>query len=153
VEGNEVPALREPLRTPSRSARSSWSDSVSGALRLSSTSTSGARLLPDDWSTKPAPKWTLTPSRDGSSLEGVKLRALLVAPAVVLVAVTASAAATGTPQVVARIKTGSRPCSEVGGFGAVWVGNNGGGTLARINPKTNKVTGKVRVGAGPCGVA
>jgi YVTN family beta-propeller protein len=35
----------------------------------------------------------------------------------------------------------------------LWVGNNGSSSLTRIDPAQNKVTGKVRVGAGPCGVA
>ena len=81
----------------------------------------------------------------------MKLRTLLLCTSLVLVAAAAATAATGTPQVVARIQTGSRPCSEAGGFGAVWVGNNGSSSLTRIDPATNQVTGKVRVGAGPCG--
>lgn len=84
----------------------------------------------------------------------VKRRTLFLGIVVMSVATAAATAATGRPQVVARIQTGSEPCSEAGGFGAVWVGNYGSGTLARIDPAKNQVTGrKVRVGAGPCGIA
>ena len=55
--------------------------------------------------------------------------------------------------VVARIVTGQGPCSEVGGLGSVWVGNVGEATVARIDPATNRLTGKVQVGAQPCDVA
>ncbi len=152
VEGSGVSGRIAPRRTPSRRALSSWRESGSRALRSSSTSISGARLVRVEWSTKSALKWTLTPGREGSSFNAVKLRILLPGSLAALV-VASAAAATGTPQVVARIPTGSRPCSEAGGFGALWVGNNGSGTLARIDPKRNKVTKTVRVGAGPCGVA
>ena len=69
------------------------------------------------------------------------------------VLVVAAAASNGTPQVVARIVTGAGPCSETGGFGYVWVGVGGAGTLERIDPATNTVTAKIPVGPGPCGVA
>lgn len=71
----------------------------------------------------------------------------------VLVAAGMASGASGTPQVVARIVTGPQPCSEAGGFGAVWVGNYGGRTIARIDPAQNKVTKKIRVGRGSCGIA
>ncbi len=83
----------------------------------------------------------------------MRRRTLFLAIVVVLVAVGAAAGATGTPQVVARISTGSMPCSEAAGFGALWVDNYGSGTLARVDPAHNDVTEKIRVGAGPCGVA
>ena len=73
--------------------------------------------------------------------------------AVILSAAAAAWGATGAPEVVARIPTGSQPCSEVGGLGYVWVGVGGTGQLARIDPATNTVTARVPVGPGPCGVA
>ena len=73
--------------------------------------------------------------------------------AVILSAAAAAWGATGAPEVVARIATGSQPCSEVGGLGYVWVGVGGTGQLARIDPATNTVTARVPVGPGPCGVA
>ena len=73
--------------------------------------------------------------------------------AVILSAAAAAWGATGAPEVVARISTGSQPCSEVGGLGYVWVGVGGTGQLARIDPATNAVTARVPVGPGPCGVA
>jgi Uncharacterized conserved protein len=69
------------------------------------------------------------------------------------VIVVAAVAASGSTQVVAKIDTGAGPCSETGGFGSVWVGVGGAGSLARIDPATNAVTGSVDVGFGPCGVA
>ena len=58
-----------------------------------------------------------------------------------------------SPPVTARIATGEHPCGIAAGFGAVWVANDGSGTLARIDPKTNRVTQRVRVGRGACSVA
>lgn len=46
-----------------------------------------------------------------------------------------------------------QPCAEVGAFGSLWVANYGSATLSRVDPATNKVTGTVKVGAGPCGLA
>ena len=69
------------------------------------------------------------------------------------VIVVAALGASGSAQVVARIDTGLGPCSETGGLGSLWVGVGGAGTLVRIDPATNTVTGSVDVGVGPCGVA
>src|ERR1044072_3548356 len=69
------------------------------------------------------------------------------------VIVLAAVGASGSAQVVARIDTGLGPCSETGGLGSLWVGVGGAGTLVRIDPATNTVTGTVDVGVGPCGVA
>lgn len=55
--------------------------------------------------------------------------------------------------VKATIRTGLQPCGEVEGAGAIWISTFLGGTLERINPATNRVTGKVAVGAKPCGLA
>ena len=52
------------------------------------------------------------------------------------------------PQVVARIETGASPGGAVSAFGAVWVANEGAGTLARINPRTNRVTRRIRLRPG-----
>ena len=41
----------------------------------------------------------------------------------------------------------------VAGRGSVWVANYGSSTVARVDPATNKVTGRVSVGASPCGIA
>jgi DNA-binding beta-propeller fold protein YncE len=57
------------------------------------------------------------------------------------------------PQVAARITTGSGPCESAAAAGAVWVANDGGGTLARIDPRSNRVTARIRVGRGSCAVA
>ena len=69
------------------------------------------------------------------------------------VAGSRSHTAAGTPTVIAKIQAGRGPCSETGGFGYVWVGVGGDGTLVRIDPATNAVTATVDVGPGPCGVA
>jgi virginiamycin B lyase len=58
-----------------------------------------------------------------------------------------------SPPVTARIATGEHPCGIASGFGAVWVANDDGGTLARVDPRTNKVTRRVRLGRGVCSVA
>jgi streptogramin lyase len=52
------------------------------------------------------------------------------------------------PHVVARIQTGAAPAGAVSAFGAVWVANDGAGTLARIDPRTNRVTRRVRLQPG-----
>src|ERR1043165_832127 len=73
--------------------------------------------------------------------------------AVALSLVAAASGANGTPEVVPRVQTAVAPCSEAGGFGYLWVGNNGAGTLSRVDPGTNTVTATIGVGRGPCGVA
>ena len=70
------------------------------------------------------------------------LRALLVA-----------AVALSAPAPTARVATGSNPCGAAAGFGSVWVANYGSGTLARVDPRTNRVTARIRVGRGACAVA
>jgi virginiamycin B lyase len=57
------------------------------------------------------------------------------------------------PHVAARISTGSNPCEAAAAAGALWVANDGSGTLARVDPRTNRVTARVRVGRGSCAVA
>ena len=45
------------------------------------------------------------------------------------------------PTVVAQIRTGLGPCVAIEAFGWVWVSNNTGSTVARVNPRTNRVKG------------
>ena len=75
---------------------------------------------------------------------------------VILAAALAGTAAGRCParpaRIVARIVTGNGPCSENAGFGSLWVSNIRDNTVARVDPATNKVVGKVKVGLGPCGV-
>jgi streptogramin lyase len=70
----------------------------------------------------------------------------------VLHALLALVAALSPPHVSARIPTGLHPCGSAAGFGAVWVANDGSGTLARVSPRTNRVTRRVRIGRGACSV-
>ena len=63
------------------------------------------------------------------------------------------AVAGSSPQVVARIHTGASPGGAVAAFGAVWVANDGAGTLVRIDPGTNRVTRQVRLQPGLFSVA
>jgi YVTN family beta-propeller protein len=62
---------------------------------------------------------------------------------------------TATPSIpgVTVIPVGSLPCASAPGAGAMWVTNYGDGTLSRIDPATNRVTGTFPVGTNPCGVA
>lgn len=53
-----------------------------------------------------------------------------------------------SPHVVARIPTGASPGGATVAYGAVWVANDGSGTLARIDPATNRVTRRVRLRPG-----
>jgi streptogramin lyase len=58
----------------------------------------------------------------------------------------------GSPHLIRTITTGHAPCGAVAAFGSVWVANDGG-TLVRIDPRTNRVTKRIRVGAGACSLA
>jgi len=88
-------------------------------------------------------------------------RVLAVGVCVVAAAACGSAAGTTKPKripnygpiVKKTIRTDLQPCGVVAGFGAIWVTNFGTGTLQRINPATNRVTGRVKVGDRPCGLA
>jgi YVTN family beta-propeller protein len=74
----------------------------------------------------------------------------LVACAIV---VEAAGAAPSSPQLIARVGTrGAKPCGSAVYGKYLYVANYGSGTLARINPRTNKATKTVAVGDGPCGV-
>ncbi len=59
-----------------------------------------------------------------------------------------AAVAGSSPQVVARIQTGAAPGGAVSGFGAIWVTNDGSGTLVRVDPRTNRVTRRIRLRPG-----
>jgi streptogramin lyase len=61
--------------------------------------------------------------------------------------------ALASPHVPVRIPTGSHPCEAVAAGGALWVANDGSGTLARVDPKTNRVRSRLRPGRGICAVA
>jgi streptogramin lyase len=67
--------------------------------------------------------------------------------------VVSIAAAGSAPRPVAQIPTGTAPCGAAAGFGSVWIANDAAGTLARINPRTNRVARRVRVKRGACSVA
>src|SRR5690242_16329116 len=58
-----------------------------------------------------------------------------------------------SPHVVARIPTGDSPGGATAAYGAVWVANDASGTLARIDPATNRVTRRVRLRPGLFSVA
>jgi streptogramin lyase len=60
----------------------------------------------------------------------------------------ATVAALASPQLVARIETGSSPGGATAAYGAVWVANDRSGTLARIDPATNRVTRRLRLRPG-----
>ena len=78
-------------------------------------------------------------------------------PSLVVAAVVASTAAGAaeSPTVVARIKVAptAAPCAAAGGGGFVWVSEYGQPFLLRINPRTDKVVSRVRIGLGSCGLA
>jgi hypothetical protein len=57
------------------------------------------------------------------------------------------------PHVSARVVTGQSPCEAALWARAVWVANDGAGTLVRINPRNNKITARIRLGRGACTVA
>ncbi len=67
---------------------------------------------------------------------GRGLRVLLASLAVVL---TPAASAAATPHVAATIPVGGRPVAVAAGFGLVWVVDQAGGTVERIDPRTNTV--------------
>jgi YVTN family beta-propeller protein len=64
-----------------------------------------------------------------------------------------AAPAAAAPRLVAKVATGRQPCVMVAARGNLWVANYGSSTVARVDPKTNKVTARITVGASPCGLA
>ena len=75
------------------------------------------------------------------------MRILIAGLAAALLGVPASSFK--EPALIATITTGTHPCGIVSAFGSVWVANDGG-TLVRIDPRTNRVRKRIRVGAGAC---
>jgi streptogramin lyase len=69
-------------------------------------------------------------------------------PKLALLAVACAAVAGSSPHVLARVQTGEAPAGLTAAFGAVWVPNDGAGTLARIDPRTNRVTRRLRLRPG-----
>ena len=47
---------------------------------------------------------------------------------------------------MARIPVGRSPVGTAVGFGSVWVANNHGASVMRVDPGTNKVVATIRVG-------
>ena len=78
------------------------------------------------------------------------MRILLAGLAAALLGVPASSFK--EPALIATIPTGTHPCGIVSAFGSVWVANDAG-TLVRIDPRTNRVRKRIRVGAGACLIA
>jgi streptogramin lyase len=78
------------------------------------------------------------------------MRILLAGLAAALVGVPAGSFQ--QPILTATITTGTHPCGIVSAYGSVWVANDGG-TLVRIDPRTNRVRKRIRVGAGACFMA
>ena len=58
------------------------------------------------------------------------------------------AVAGSQPQVQARVETGLAPGGATAAFGAVWVANDRAGTIARIDPRANRVTRRIRLRPG-----
>ena len=68
---------------------------------------------------------------------------------ILAVSLLAGALATGsTPQVEARVPTGNSPAGAVAAYGGIWVANDRSGTLTKIDPRTNRVTRRVRLKPG-----
>lgn len=72
----------------------------------------------------------------------------------ILIALIASAATVAAPTVVAKIpvSTAAQPCAAQAGGKYVWVSEFGQPYLLKINPATNKVVGRAKVGFGACGL-
>lgn len=80
----------------------------------------------------------------------MRLRQLALAA---LVCTGSTASAGPSPKLLATISTGSAPCGAAAAFGSVWIANDNSGTLARVSPRTNRVTRRVRVERGACSIA
>jgi streptogramin lyase len=67
---------------------------------------------------------------------------------------TAAAGAATAPTVIARIAVdpGAAPCAAAAAGGSVWVSEYGSPYLLRIDPRTNRVLSKSRIGFGSCGL-
>jgi streptogramin lyase len=71
----------------------------------------------------------------------------------VIVGAVAGLAVVVAPPAAARLTTGLHPCGAAAAAGAVWIVNDDGGTLVRVDPAGNRVTAHVRLGTGICEVA
>ena len=69
-------------------------------------------------------------------------------PKLALLAVACVAVAGSSPQPVARVRTGDFPAGMTMAHHAVWVANDGAGTIARVDPQTNRVTRRLRLRPG-----
>jgi streptogramin lyase len=69
-------------------------------------------------------------------------------PKLALLAFACLGVAGSSPQLLATVTTGASPAGATAAFGAVWVANDGAGTLARIDPRTNRVTRRIRLRPG-----
>jgi YVTN family beta-propeller protein len=75
-----------------------------------------------------------------------------IAVAATLLIASASGATTA-PRIVAKIKVAATaaPCAAVGGGSSVWVTEYGSPYVLQIDPKTNTVRSRTRIGDGSCG--
>jgi len=80
----------------------------------------------------------------------MRILSVLVAAGVVAAQVGAARA----PTVVAKIRVaaGVAPCAAAAAGGSVWVSEYGSPFLLRIDPATNRVVSKTRIGFGSCGL-
>jgi virginiamycin B lyase len=76
-----------------------------------------------------------------------------IASALVCAASLVLGADAATPTPIARITIGSQPCGAAAGLGSVWVAAYGTGKLFRINPRTNRVSQRIRVAPRICHLA
>jgi DNA-binding beta-propeller fold protein YncE len=70
-----------------------------------------------------------------------------------LAALLPLAFASSDPALLTRIPTPAAPCGVGSGYGAVWVATDGGGTVSRVDPTSNRVTRSIRVGRSACTLA
>jgi YVTN family beta-propeller protein len=72
----------------------------------------------------------------------------------ILLVTLLSAGAVAAPTVVSKIglAAGTQPCAAAGGGGFVWVSEYASPYLLKIDPHTNKVVGKTKIGFGSCGL-
>lgn len=69
-------------------------------------------------------------------------------PKLALLSLVSVALAGSSPRLLAKVETGASPAGAVAAFGAVWVSNDGAGTLVRIDSRTNRVTLRIRLRPG-----